>query len=299
MPWIDEVDAVLSAFLPGEAGGGAVYDLLTGAANPCGKLAESFAKKLSDTPSHLFFPGEGDASFYGESLFVGYRYYEKKQIEPLFAFGHGLSYTEFSYGAVRTEKSRYTDDEEIAVFIDVENIGALTGKEVVQLYVAPNTDSFAKPRIRPPKELKAFEKIELAPGERTTVRFSLGFRDFSFYDVEAGRLRVDTGTYTILVGSSSADIRAEVAIEVASSEMEKAVFTRDSLMGDICADERGRALLGELLSALDAGMRDKTGSKPGDDEAHMKMIMSMPLKTLILIGVPAEEVDGILGELNG
>jgi beta-glucosidase len=298
MPWIDPVSAVLVAFLPGEAGGGAVYDILTGAVNPCGKLAESFAKRLSDTPSHLFFPGEGDVSYYGESLFVGYRYYEKKEIEPLFPFGHGLSYTEFSYGTIGTEKQRYLDSERIDVTIEIKNIGKFAGKEIVQLYVKPDAATSANGLIRPLKELKAFGKIGLAAGKSGEIRFALGFRDFAFFDAGIGDWRVNTGKYSILIGASSSDIRAEKEIEVISTRVEKKVFTRDSLLEDIYATPGGKALLDKLLEAVSAGMQGKTGNKPGDDEAYMKMVMAMPLKTFLLLGVPAEEVDGIVATLN-
>ncbi|MDR1029055.1 MAG: glycoside hydrolase family 3 C-terminal domain-containing protein [Clostridiales Family XIII bacterium] len=298
MPWVDEANAVLAAFLPGEAGGGAVYDLVTGAANPCGKLAETFARKRADTPAHLFFPGEGDASFYGESLFVGYRYYEKKEIEPLFPFGHGLSYTVFAYESAKAGKRSYFDNERAEISVDIKNVGWRAGKEIVQLYVRPDPQTAAKGRIRPVKELKAFEKIDLAPGEIRTVRFLLERRAFAFYDTEARDWRVNTGNYSILIGASSVDIRAETEIEVISTQTERKVFTRDSLLGDFCADAGGKALIDGLLETVGAGMRDKTGDKPGDDEAHMKMVMSMPLKTFILLGVPAEEVDGILAQVN-
>jgi beta-glucosidase len=298
MPWVDRASAILAAFLPGEAGGGAVYDILTGAVNPSGKLAESFAKRLSDTPSHLFFPGEGDVSNYGESLFVGYRYYEKKEIEPLFPFGHGLSYTEFSYGSVMTEKQSYLDNEQIDITINIENTGKLAGKEIAQLYIKPDAATSAKGRIRPVKELKAFGKIELAAGGSGKIRFTLGFRDFAFFDAALGDWRVNTGIYSILIGASSSDIRAEKEIEVISTRVEKKVFTRDSLLEDIYADEDGKTLLDGLLGAVSAGMRDKTGNKSGDEEAYMKMMMAMPLKTFLLLGVPAEKVDGILEALN-
>ncbi|MDR1271984.1 MAG: glycoside hydrolase family 3 C-terminal domain-containing protein [Clostridiales Family XIII bacterium] len=298
MPWIASVDAVLAAFFPGEAGGGAVYDILTGAVNPSGKLAESFAKKLSDTPSYLFFPGEGDVSNYGESLFVGYRYYDKKDIEPLFPFGHGLSYTDFSYGPARMEKQSYLDDEQIDVAVDIRNTGEFAGKEIVQLYVKPDAATSAKGRISPVKELKAFAKVELAAGESKEVRFTLGFRDFAFYDALVGDWRVNTGKYQVLIGASSADVRSEEEIEVVSTRIEKKVFTRDSLLGEIYEDEDGRVLLEKLIETVNAGMSGKNGDKPGDDEAYNKMMMTMPLKTFILLGIPAESVDGILDALN-
>ncbi|MDR1615953.1 MAG: glycoside hydrolase family 3 C-terminal domain-containing protein [Syntrophomonadaceae bacterium] len=298
MPWVNEAGAVLAAFLPGEAGGGAVYDILTGEVNPSGKLAETFAKKLSDTPAYLFFPGEGDVSFYGEDIFVGYRYYEKKGIEPLFPFGHGLSYTRFSYGKLSAEKDRFLDNESVKISVSVKNTGDAAGKEIVQLYVQPDVSGSTIGVIRPVKELKAFKKMSLEPNETKTAVFELTYRDFAFYDAVMSGWRVNSGRYKILAGASSADIRGETEVEVISARIERKTFTRDSLMGDICAVEAGKTVIDELLKVLSTQTQGKTGGKPGDEEAYMKMVMSMPIKVLILLGVSEEQVDGILEGLN-
>ena len=141
--------------------GGAIADLLFGDANPSGKLAETFPKELSHNPSYLNFPGEEDRVEYREGIFVGYRYYDKKNIETLFPFGYGLSYTTFEYSNLNISKKEILDTETVTVSVKVKNIGEMTGKEVVQLYIRDIESSV----IRPEKELKGFEKIELKPGE--------------------------------------------------------------------------------------------------------------------------------------
>ncbi len=293
MPWAGEADAILEAYLPGEAGGAAVFDILTGQVNPCGKLAETFPVKLEDNSAHLHFPGVRDTSLYGDSIFVGYRYYDKKKIEPLFPFGHGLSYTSFQFGAVHTAKEEYLDNEEITLVMPLTNTGKLPGKEVVQLYIAP----LGAPFIRPEKELRAFQKIALAPGETKEVRFTLNARAFAWYDADIADWRVDTGAYEIRVGSSSADFRSTKRLQVLSTRVEKKVFTRDTLMEEVWETAVGRLYLEDVLAKTKT--EGKTGEKDGDAAAYMKMVLAMPIKTLILIGMPAEEVDGLIAQLNG
>jgi beta-glucosidase len=294
MPWVKDVNAVLSAYLPGEAGGAAVFDVLTGAVNPCGKLTETFARKLTDTNAYLYFPGINDTSLYGEGIFVGYRYFDKKEIEPLFPFGHGLSYTTFEYGAVKTNKTVYTDDERIIVSVDVTNTGDVEGKEVVQIYINPLKTE--RNVIRPVKELKAFQKVALIPGETKTLVFELGFRDFARYDADINRWRVDTGMYALLAASSCADIRAQAEITIQSTYVEDKTVTRETLMGEVWDIPTGRAFLSGVLETVKAS--GKTGEKPGDDAAYLRMVLAMPMKALILIGLPAEQVDGLIAELN-
>ena len=161
MPWLGKVKAVLEAYLGGQAVGGAVVNVLYGNANPSGRLAETFPLRIQDTPCYLNYGGEHDKSVYSEGIFVGYRYYTSKEMEVLFPFGYGLSYTTFSYGNLTVDKKEFKESEKLLVSVDVTNTGACTGKEVVQLYVAPKGGTI----IRPVRELKAFEKTELAPGE--------------------------------------------------------------------------------------------------------------------------------------
>ncbi|HQE50296.1 MAG TPA: glycoside hydrolase family 3 C-terminal domain-containing protein, partial [Fervidobacterium sp.] len=202
IPWIDKVKGLLESYLGGQAGGGAVADILFGEVNPSGKLAETFPKKLSHNPSYLNFPGEGNKVEYREGVFVGYRYYDKKEIEPLFPFGYGLSYTTFEYTDIIVDKKEITDKETIEVKVKVKNTGKVKGKEIVQLYVR---DVESKVN-RPEKELKGFEKIELAPGEEKTVTFKLDKRSFAYYNTEIRDWYVESGEFEILVGKSSKEI---------------------------------------------------------------------------------------------
>lgn len=208
MPWIDEVPSVLQSFFPGQEGGRAVARILLGEVNPSGHLSLTYPKRLEDTPAYLYYPG-GKKVHYGEGIFVGYRWYDARAIEPLFPFGHGLSYTTFAYGEIHAPKKAKAG-EAVTVSIPVTNTGNLRGKEVVQLYVADTKSSVA----RPPKELKGFAKVELAPGETKTIEFTLDDRSFAFYDPEKKRWIVEPGAFEILIGSSSRDIRAKATLEM-------------------------------------------------------------------------------------
>ncbi len=201
MPWIDDVPAVVLAYYPGQEGGRAVARVLTGAVNPSGKLPVTFPKRYEDNPTYLTYPG-GRKVYYGEGIFVGYRYYDAKKIEPLFPFGHGLSYTTFAYNDLVLPE-RVKVGEPVEVQVTVTNTGNVAGQEVVQLYVHDEEASLP----RPPKELKGFAKIALAPGESKTVRFTLDRRAFAFYDPHNEAWTVEPGAFTVLIGSSSRDIR--------------------------------------------------------------------------------------------
>jgi beta-glucosidase len=203
--WIDKVAAVVEAWYPGQECGHAIADVLFGDANPSGKLPTTFPKRLEDTPAYINYPGENGQVLYGEGLFVGYRYYDKKKIEPLFPFGHGLSYTTFEYSNLTLDASEYELDAEIQIAVDVKNTGTYPGKEVIQLYVRD-----VEPRLtRPEKELKAFQKIMLQPGETKTVHFTLDGEALAFYDPGQKRWVAEPGVFEVLIGRSSRDVRAK------------------------------------------------------------------------------------------
>lgn len=206
MPWVNEVPAILAAYYPGQEGGNALAGILLGEINPSGKLPVTFPQRLEDTPAYINYPGTREV-LYGEGIFVGYRYYDQRQIEPLFPFGHGLSYTSFAYGPLEAPAT-FRPGETVRVSVPVTNTGRLAGKEVVQLYIHDRQSSLP----RPPKELKAFSKIELAPGETVTVHFELDQRAFSFYDPYKKQWIAEPGEFEILAGSSSRDIRAKTVI---------------------------------------------------------------------------------------
>lgn len=224
MPWVDSVKAVLDLWYCGEGCGHAVAELLFGEKNPCGKLPVTMPKRLCDCPDYLHFPGENHTHLYGEGIFVGYRYYDKKEIEPLFPFGHGLSYTTFAYSDVNLSATRITMPDTVEVSCTVTNTGAVAGAEVVQLYVR---DTHSRLH-RPVRELKGFQKIALAPGESKTVRFELDKRCFAYYDPAFSNWIVDSGVFTVELGSSSRDLRASATVEVIEEEKYYLPITADS-----------------------------------------------------------------------
>ena len=200
MPWLEDVSSVLEAYYPGQEGGHAIARVILGDINPSGRLPETFPKRLEDNPSHGFFPGDEGRVSYEESIYVGYRHYDTKCIEPLFPFGHGLSYTEFEYDNLQI---RPGTNGGIRVTLDVKNAGEAAGAEVVQLYVKDVEASVD----RPEKELKGFAKIALEPGETKEAEIHLNRDAFAFFSPERNRWVVEEGEFEILVGASSRDVR--------------------------------------------------------------------------------------------
>ena len=207
MPWIEDVSAILEAYYPGQEGGNAIPRILFGQVNPSGKLPETFPQKVEDNPSFGNFPGEPDQVNYKEGIYVGYRHYDTRNIEPLFPFGFGLSYTTFQY----TNLSRdVAGDGSVRVDVDITNTGQVTGKEVVQLYIRDPESTTNKPG----KELKGFKKIGLDPGETKRVSMEVTRDQFAHFDELKDGWIVEPGLFEILVGSSSRDIRLKEKIHV-------------------------------------------------------------------------------------
>lgn len=201
MPWLDEVPAVVEAYYPGQEGGAALANILFGDICPSGKLTVTFPKRYEENPTYINYPGWKEVN-YGEGIFVGYRYYEKKKLEPLFPFGYGLSYTTFEYNDLRLPDT-VKHGEKVRVTFKVKNTGKVKGKEVVQVYVHDPMSSLA----RPPKELKAFAKLEIEPGETRHVSFELDARALAFYEPYQKLWVAEPGEFEILVGASSQEIR--------------------------------------------------------------------------------------------
>lgn len=214
MPWIDGVKSVLCMYLGGQSSGEACVDLLLGKANPCGKLAETFALDLKDHPSTQNFPGARFSVEYREGLYVGYRYFNTVGAPVLFPFGHGLSYTQFEYSNIQASSDSVTDKDIVTVSVDVKNIGETDGKEIVQLYV----NDVVSTVYTPYQQLKGFEKVSLKAGEKKTVTFSLDKRSFAFYNTEAGDWQVESGEFKIMIGASSRDIKLETTVTVKSGD---------------------------------------------------------------------------------
>ncbi|MFA0814414.1 MAG: glycoside hydrolase family 3 C-terminal domain-containing protein [Anaerofustis sp.] len=202
MPWVDRVPAVLEGYLCGQAGAGAMADILFGAVNPSGKLAETFPLALEDTPCFNYFPGGPKTVEYRESLFVGYRYYQSAHKDVLFPFGYGLSYTTFEYSELSLSRDP-SDSDVLNLTFRLKNVGHCPGKETAQLYVRDLQPLL----IRPESELKGFEKVFLNPGESETVQMKLHKSDFGFFDTRLHRWNVYSADYQIMIGASSEDIR--------------------------------------------------------------------------------------------
>lgn len=215
MPWNDGVAAVLNAYLGGQAGAGAIVEILTGAVNPCGKLAETYPMTYEDTPAKNFFPGNPASVEYRESIYIGYRYYEKANKPVRYPFGHGLSYTNFEYSDLTLDKTEMDENETLTVSFRLKNTGAVAGAEIAQLYVADKESTV----YRPVKELKAFKKVWLAPGEETCITLTLEKRAFAFFNTGINDWCVESGMFDILVGASSADIRLQAGVLVNAKEI--------------------------------------------------------------------------------
>lgn len=210
MPWKDNAKAIITGYLGGEAGGRAIVNCLIGKVNPSGKLSESYPKDLSDTPCYNYYPGTELISEYKESIYVGYRYYDKVNKEVLFPFGFGLSYTQFQYSNLKVNKY----DDKIEVKFKIKNIGKVTGKEIAQIYI-----SQIEPKIyKPNKELKEFVKIELSPNEEKEIAVKLNRKSFEYYNTETKSWKIEEGTYQIQIGKSSRDIVLKQEIYINSRD---------------------------------------------------------------------------------
>jgi beta-glucosidase len=254
MPWQGSAAAILETFYGGQGMGGAVARILFGKANPCGKLSVSFPASLEGTPGHLAYPGENYRHRYAEGLHVGYRYYDALGIEPAYPFGFGLGYSRFDYADLRLSRSRLEHGESLEATLDVTNAGALSGKEIVQLYVAPPPGRYRRER----QALKAFCKVALRAGETRSATLRLEWTDFAHFDPERGKWLVDPGEYGIRIGKSSRDI-----------VLEQTLFVNARNMPPLIREESMAALLLENPPVLDRVARlvaDKTGS----DAVHVR-----------------------------
>jgi beta-glucosidase len=282
MPWAPRVPAIVEGWLGGQGGGGAIADVLLGRVNPAGRLAETFPVALADTPAQLDFPGDGDGrSHFTDRLFTGYRSYDARGIEPLFPFGHGLSYTSFEYSGLRVDG--------LTVTLDVRNTGERAGAEVVQLYVRERA-----PRLRrPDKELRAFAKPALEPGEQRAVGFRLEPRDFASYDTRVAAWRTDSGEFDLLVGASSRDIRLRATVTLELPDPPRVPFDRLTPLREWLADPAARerieaamATVPLLASAAESAMLET-------------FVADMPIAKLVMLGALGHaELDQIIAAAN-
>lgn len=308
MPWLDSVKGVLEMYLAGQASGAAAVNLLFGQANPSGKLAETFPLRLEDNPSYLNFPGNRSKVCYNEGVFIGYRYYDKKKMDVLFPFGYGLSYTTFAYdnlcitdGNVKVD-APVNDDTPLQVSVDITNTGSVAGAEVVQLYVK-NPVVY---EIRPEKELRAFEKVFLAPGETKTVHFTLTKRAFTYYETRIHDWYAESGDYEILIGASSRDIRLAQTITIRSTGTIPFVADETTTCEDVELFAKDGSPLDEMLAKsgfAEATARDDEDEAMGSGTADMMkaMFTGTPLHSILSFSgeeLTYEDIQETIRKLN-
>lgn len=301
--WIGKTAAVLEAWMMGQAGGGAIADILYGKVNPSGKLAETYPLRLVDTPAIINFPGEYGAVHYGEGIFIGYRYYDIKEIPVQFPFGYGMSYTSFSLSNPKVSKITFRDVDGLTVSVDVTNTGKVAGKEVVQLYLHDQKSGLA----RPPKELKGFIKIELQPGETKTVTLALDYRAFAYYHPGYKQWITEDGQFDILIGTSSTDIHCVQTVSLQSTLELPSLLNRESTMRDWMADPRGNQVLTPLHKEITTEIQSAIGSGEGDASGTdpLGFLMDISLTDLLtfqgkdLTTPPEIIVDGLLRQVYG
>ncbi|MFB7250001.1 glycoside hydrolase family 3 C-terminal domain-containing protein [Microbacterium sp. NPDC056234] len=289
LPFADRVPAIVEAWLLGQAGGSATVDVLTGAVNPSARLAETIPHRLEDTPAFGNFPGAFGHVRYGEGVFVGYRWYDARSMDVAFPFGHGLSYTTFSY---RAPSAIVEDDGDIRVTVAVTNTGAVDGREVVQVYVAPESSIVE----RAPRELKAFASVALAAGETQDVTVVVRREDLAYWDIRVDRFVVEDGTYRVEVGASSRDLRGSTSVHVDGDEV-RVPLSANSSIGELLAHAVVGPIVREQLTggqeaadgAMDAGIMS--------DEAMAKMMASFPIGRLAGfpgVGIDREQVEQLI-----
>jgi beta-glucosidase len=302
--WIDDVAAVLEGWMMGQAGGIAIADLLFGKINPSGKLAETYPLKLADTPAYLNWPGGAGEVRYGEGLFIGYRYYDAKQMPVLFPFGYGLSYTTFKYSNPKASATTFKDVDGVTVTIDVTNTGDVAGKEIVQVYVHDQQSGL----VRPEKELKGFAKVELQPGETKSVSIPLDFRAFAFYHPEHKQWITEDGDFNLLIAASAADIRHTLTVTLESTISLPCILDRESTIREWMSDPRGREVFGPIYAMMEAESRKMFIGEDGGETAigmdFMSMLGDMPLVSVLMWQQdalpihPEDFVDGLLQQAH-
>lgn len=304
MPWANQPKAILEAYLGGEAVSEAIWDVLTGAVAPSGHLAETFPLRLEDNPSYLTWPGEGDHVPYSEGVFVGYRYYSSKEMPVLFPFGHGLTYTDFSYSDLKLSRNTFAAGEELTASVTVTNIGQRSGKALVQLYVTPERKSQIK---RPVCELRGFQKVSLEPGERRIVTFTLDKRAFAHWDMGAHTWRVAGGEYAVRIQTSAETVVLEQKVSVADEYIPSG--RKYDIMTPICdvkCHPAGKAFMERIDPMLQAVLK-RMGPSESVQMPYAALMPktvgmdSEPLQTLMRMfpQIPGAEWEELLCNLNG
>ena len=297
LPWLDKVPAVLLMYLGGEQVGAAAADLLWGKVNPSGHLAETWPIRLEDNPSYLNFPGEDGVVTYAEGIFVGYRYYDKKKMPVNFPFGHGLSYTDFSFSNLTADKEKLTDRETVTVSVDVTNEGTSAGKAVVQLYVRDVKSTVR----RPVRELKDFAKAALEPGETRTVTFTLDKRAFAYYEPKVHDFFVESGEFAVEIGLSCRDIRLAKSVHVEGTAEISFTIDANTTIGQLMKHPKGaafiRQMMGKSNGPSDSEQAEAMGE--GSEKIMQQMMFEMPLGSLVSYGrMTSGQLRGLIASLN-
>ena len=302
MPWVNEVKGIVEAYLGGEAVGGAVVDILFGDVNPSAKLAETFPYQLEDNPSYLSGFGSGDSVNYAESIFVGYRYYDKKNMPVMFPFGFGLSYTTFDYSNLKVDKKELSDQETITVSVDITNTGKVAGKEIVELYVADKESTV----IRPLKELKGFDKVLLQPGETKTVTMTLDWRAFAYYEPKMKDWNVETGEFEILIGKSSEEIVLTETVVVKGTKKMPVNYTVNTTFGDLPTSPQAMEILEPIFTAYNQSQitsddENSSSAEAITTEMNAAMEKFMPLRAVISFSdgkITPDQIEEAVDKLN-
>ena len=296
LPWLQSVPALLCVYLGGEQVGAATVDLLYGKVNPSGHLAETWPIRLQDNPSYLNFPGEEGIVTYAEGIFVGYRYYDKKEMPVNFCFGHGLSYTQFEYVHLKLDKDSLTDQDTLTVSVDVKNIGSVAGKAAVQLYVR-DVESTVR---RPVRELRAFEKVFLQPGETKTVTFTLDKRAFAYWEAKCHDFYVESGEFVIEIGESSRDIRIAQSVRVEGTTLLAFTVTEQTTIGQLLKHPKGKVIIGNMMRSSAMSHVDQTDTMGEGSERMMQgMTMGIPLGALVSYGrLTRSQLKDLIASLN-
>jgi beta-glucosidase len=251
MPWVDKVASIVEHWYNSQECGNALADILFGDVSPSGKLPTTFPTRYEDNPAFINYPGENGEVLYGEGLFVGYRYYDAKKLEPLFPFGHGLSYTTFEYGNIKLGSPQFTEADGLDVSFDLRNTGRYSGKEAFQVYVRDIRSLL----VRPEKELKYFAKIELAPGESKIVTLHLDREAFWYFNPARDAWVVETGDFEILIGASSRDLRLRATATLLSTITSGSRLNIGMSLRALLNDEAGKTIInkhfGELVHSPD------------------------------------------------
>ena len=301
MPWADQVKGILEAYLCGQAVGQAEVDILFGKVNPSGKLAETIPYKLSDNPSYLNFPGDGQKVEYKEGVFVGYRYYDTKEMPVRYPFGYGLSYTTFEYSDLQLSSDKIKDTDKLKVTLKVKNTGNRAGKEIVQLYVADKTGAAS----RPVKELKNFVKVELQTQEEKTVEMELDKRSFAWYNTDIHDWYAASGEYEILAAASSRDIRLKKTVYVESTTELPMHIHMNTTIGELLENPKTKAVVEGMTDSLIQHMggsseeENSAASEAITKEMSLKMMENSPLRSMrSFMGMTTEEIQEFIQKLQ-